>query len=56
MSIWHTRTLGSFEGVIGLTINWDKYDSNVFTWGTLRDVIINPTVFTTNYYGYVYGK
>lgn len=45
-----------FEGVIGGTISWDLYDFQVFTWGEIRDVIIDPTVFSTNFYGYVYGK
>ena len=45
-----------FEEVIGGTITWDEYDFKVFTWGEIMDVIINPEVFSTNYYGYVYGK
>ncbi|MEJ5106995.1 hypothetical protein [Chryseobacterium sp. MYb328] len=45
-----------FEGVIGGTITPDVYDFEVFTWGEIRKVIINPSVFSTNFYGYVYGK
>lgn len=45
-----------FEGVIGGTISWDEYDFKVFTWGEIKDVIVDPEIFSTNYYGYVYGK
>ncbi|OWP74209.1 hypothetical protein [Flavobacterium oreochromis] len=45
-----------FEEIIGGTINADEFDFKIFTWGELRDVIIEPEVFSTNYYGYVYGK
>lgn len=45
-----------FEGIIGGTITWDEYDFKVFTWGEIRNVIINPEVFSSNFYGYVYGK
>lgn len=45
-----------FEGVIGGTITWDMYDFNVFTWGKIQKVVINPEVFSTNYYGYVACK
>lgn len=45
-----------FEEVIGGTITWDEYDFKVFTWGEIKDIIINPDIFRTNYYGYVYGK
>jgi hypothetical protein len=45
-----------FEEVIGGTISWDEYDFKVFTWGEMKDIIVNPEIFSTNYYGYVYGK
>jgi hypothetical protein len=45
-----------FEEVIDGTISWDKYDFEAFTWGERRKIEINPEVFSTNYYGYVYGK
>lgn len=45
-----------FEGVIGGTITPDIYDFQVFTWGEIRKLRIAPSVFSTNYYGYVYGK
>lgn len=45
-----------FEGIIGDTINWDEYDFKVFTWGEIKKIIINPDIFSSNYYGYVYGK
>ncbi|MBL4745804.1 MAG: DUF4280 domain-containing protein [Flavobacteriaceae bacterium] len=45
-----------FEGVIGGTITWDKYDFKVFTWGDIKEIKINPEVFSTNYYGYVACK
>lgn len=45
-----------FENVINETITWDEYDFKIFTWGEIVDIIINPEIFSTNYYGYVYGK
>jgi uncharacterized protein YdeI (BOF family) len=31
-----------FEGIIVGAITWDEYDFKAFTWGEIRDVIINP--------------
>lgn len=45
-----------FDSVIGDTISWDEYDFKAFTWGEMKNIIINPDIFSTNYYGYVYGK
>lgn len=45
-----------FEGVIGGTITPDLYDFEVFTWGEIRKIKITPETFSSNYYGYVYGK
>lgn len=45
-----------FDGVIGGTITWDEYDFKVFSWGEIRNVVVNPEVFSSNFYGYVYGK
>ena len=45
-----------FDHVIGGTISWDEYDFKIFTWGKMTDIIVNPTIFSSNYYGYVYGK
>jgi len=45
-----------FDEIIGGTISWDEYDIKVFTWGQMKDIIVSPEIFSTNYYGYVYGK
>jgi hypothetical protein len=45
-----------FDRVIGDTISWDEYDFNAFTWAEMKDIIVDPEIFSTNYYGYVYGK
>lgn len=45
-----------FEGIIGGTITPDLYDFEVFTWGEIRKLRITPETFSSNFYGYVYGK
>ena len=45
-----------FDEVIGGTISWDEYDFKIFTWGEMKNIVIDPEIFSTNYYGYVYGK
>jgi|GEM_PF-1168165 len=45
-----------FEGIIDGTISWDEYDFKVFTWGSIKKVLVNPESFRSNYYGYVAGK
>jgi len=45
-----------FDEIIGGSLTWDEFDFKIFTWGTMKDIIIKPEIFSTNYYGYVYGK
>lgn len=45
-----------FEGLKDDTLSFELFKFKVFSYGEIFNLSLSPTMFTTNFYGYIYGK